>query len=70
MNERECLISDAIWYLKRAREKLDLAATPYTLEKVHRAIKSAEGAQRHARGNAPKRVQRRVKARRIGGGVG
>ena len=42
------LIRDAIDQLKLARNNLRQAGAPAALEKVRSALKSAEGAQRHA----------------------
>jgi hypothetical protein len=48
MNTKESYISDALWYLRQARHYLELAGAPASLDKTRRAIKSAEGAMRHA----------------------
>jgi hypothetical protein len=40
---------DALKHLAKARDALILADAPQALAKVRRAIKSAEGARRHAR---------------------
>lgn len=41
-------IDDAMWHLREARRLLKIADTPATLKKIASALKSAEGAKRHA----------------------
>jgi hypothetical protein len=49
---RELRTLEAVILLQQARDKLKEAKAPRALEKVRSALKSAEGALRHAHGRA------------------
>jgi hypothetical protein len=49
MNSREQLIDNALSHLRIARDLLKVADAPKATDKVRHAMKSAEGAERHAR---------------------
>lgn len=49
MTERERMVADASGYLRRARDLLARAGAKRAADKVRLALKSAEGAQRHAK---------------------
>lgn len=52
MTERQKSVQDAIQKLREARDLLKAAGATRAVDKVRQALKSAEGAERHANGLA------------------
>lgn len=64
-NLRLTMIIDAITHLRRARDLLHHSKAPRAAAKVRLALKSAEGAERHARNDearAKRHAEKRVPA--------
>lgn len=56
-------IRDGIYHLQQARDNFALAEAPRTLQRIRLALKSAEGALRHAQRRVMDPTMRRAKAK-------